>query len=179
MLIAPLMIAPWWALARVGWGRGSADAPRGDHTPPSPEFCFGGKLWGRMLSNENHKLWLKGILETKFQCMHVFPCQTVTWNHKYNIKVRQKKLPLGYWVLHTHNKGLFQLANTIFHGGVGDQAEDVISHNNLSQYTDEQWRRQSRSTKTAVCSGIDNQCQPCSDDFGLDRQERMGWGKES
>ena len=65
-------------------------------------------------------------------------------------KLGKKKLPLGYWVLHTHNKGLFQLANTIFHGGVGDQAEDVISHNNLSQYTDEQWRRQSRSTKTAV-----------------------------
>ena len=33
---------------------------------------------------------------------------------------------------------------------MGDQAEDVISHNNLRQYTDEQWRRQSRSTKTAV-----------------------------
>ena len=33
---------------------------------------------------------------------------------------------------------------------MGDQAEDVIPHNNLRQYTDEQWRRQSRSTKTAV-----------------------------
>ena len=31
-----------------------------------------------------------------------------------------------------------------------DQVEDVIPHNNLRQYTDEQWRRQSRSTKTAV-----------------------------
>ena len=28
-----------------------------------------------------------------------------------------------------------------------------------------------------VCSGMDNQCQPCRDDFGLDGQERMGGAK--